>query len=407
MVLLQNAFILQFDYLNMKTTSIILCMTLTAGLMIGSLSFDYQQQASAQMGMGKKNPNMMGMMNPNMMNKTGMMGMGMGNMMMNPNMMGMMNPGMMGMGNMMMFNGSWMNPMMMPSQNITGSIKLKPAIFNSIASQIKISLSDAAASAQNELGNNSRVVAGHLDFVGGYLVYTMCAIDPDMNIHRLIVDAGNGNVLSSSKLSWQNMMGMGNMMMNPGMMGMGNMMMNPGMMGMGNMMMNPGMMGMGNMMIENRIMQQSLNNFSTIKGNNTIDNKNSIYVSIVFGANSRTTNAYQPNPVYIKEGQTIIWTNNDNNIHTVTQRGYSSNSDGDTEIKEDDKIISIGFNSGVLIRGQSFTQLFDKEGKYDYYCTIHPWMIGQVIVSANSNSTAAADTNNNNKSSVSSLSSSM
>ena len=72
-------------------------------------------------------------------------------------------------------------------------------------------------------------------------------------------------------------------MMNPGMMGMGNMMMNPGMMGMG--MMNPGMMGMGNMMIENR-MQQSLNNFSTIKGNNTIDNKNSIYVSIVFGANS-------------------------------------------------------------------------------------------------------------------------
>ena len=165
----------------MKTTSIILCMTLTAGLMIGFLSFDYQQ-ASAQMS------NMM--MNPNMM--------GMGNMMMNPNMMGM--------GNMMMFNGSWMNPMMMPSQNITGSIKLKPLIFNSIASQIKISLSDAAASAQNELGNNSRVVAGHLDFVGGYLVYTMCAIDPDMNIHRLIVDAGNGNVLSSSKLSWQNMM---------------------------------------------------------------------------------------------------------------------------------------------------------------------------------------------------------
>ena len=110
--------------------------------------------------------------------------------------------------------------------------------------------------------------------------------------------------------------------------------------------------------------------------------------------------------MYIKEGQTIIWTNNDkNNIHTVTQRGYSSSSDGDSEIKEDDKIISIGFNSGVLIRGQSFTQLFDKEGKYDYYYTIHPWMIGQVIVSANSNSTAAADTNNNNKSSVSSLSS--
>jgi hypothetical protein len=132
----------------------------------------------------------------------------------------------MGMGNMMMFNGSLMNSIMMSGQNITGSIKINPTIFNSIASQIKTNLSDAAASAQKELGNNSRVVAGHLDIVNGYLVYSICAIDPDMNIHRLIVDTGNGNVLSSSKLSWQNMM-MG-MMMNPNMMGMG--MMNSGMM---------------------------------------------------------------------------------------------------------------------------------------------------------------------------------
>ena len=189
----------------MKTTSIMLCMILTAGLVIGALLFGYQQ-VSAQMG----------------------------NMMMNPNMMGM--------GNMMMFNGSLVNSIMMSGQNITGSIKINPMIFNSIASQIKISLSDAAASAQKELGNNSRVVAAHLDIVNGYLVYTICAIDPDMNIHRLIVDTGNGNVLSSSKLSWQNMMGM---MMNPNMMGMGNMM-NPNMMGMGNMM-NPNMMGMGMM----------------------------------------------------------------------------------------------------------------------------------------------------------------
>ena len=202
----------------MKTTSIMLCMILTAGLVIGALLFGYQQ-VSAQMGNTMMNPNMMGM----------------GNTMMNPNMMGM--------GNTMMFNGSLVNSIMMSGQNITGSIKINPMIFNSIASQIKISLSDAAASAQKELGNNSRVVAGHLDIVNGYLVYTICAIDPDMNIHRLIVDTGNGNVLSSSKLSWQNMMGM---MMNPNMMGMGNMMMNPNMMGMG--MMNSGMMNKTGMM---------------------------------------------------------------------------------------------------------------------------------------------------------------
>ena len=159
------------------------------------------------------------------------------------------------------------------------------------------------------------------------------------------------------------------------------------------------MMGPGphHRMMENRmqqLQQSNPNSFSTIKGNNTIDNKNSIYVSIVFGATLRTTTAYQPNPVYIKEGQAIIWTNNDNNIHTVTQKGYSNSG------SNYDDTVPTRFNSGVLNIGQSFAQLFYKVGKYDYYCTIHPWMIGQVIVSTNSNSTAA-DTNNNNKTSIS------
>ena len=50
----------------MKTMSIMLCMALATGLMIGTLLFHHQQQASAQMGI----------MNPNVMNRTGMMGMG-------------------------------------------------------------------------------------------------------------------------------------------------------------------------------------------------------------------------------------------------------------------------------------------------------------------------------------------
>ena len=131
--------------------------------------------------------------------------------MMNPNM---MNPN-------MMFNGTWMNPMFMQSHNITGSIKLAPALINSIASQIKVSLSDAASIVQNQAGNNSNVVAAHLDVANGYLTYTVIAVDPDANIHKFVIDAGNGKVLSSSKFSWQNMM------MFSGMMGhnmMGNMM---------------------------------------------------------------------------------------------------------------------------------------------------------------------------------------
>ena len=87
----------------MKTTSIVLCLTLAIGLSIGTLSLNHQQQVSAQMGMMKPNMiNRTGTMDmlDNMMNRTRTMGT-----MMNPNMMNnmMMNP---------MMNPSMMNPMM-------------------------------------------------------------------------------------------------------------------------------------------------------------------------------------------------------------------------------------------------------------------------------------------------------
>jgi hypothetical protein len=128
----------------------------------------------------------------------------------------MMNPG-------MMLNGSMQNPMMIPGQNITGSINLMPMLFNFISSQINVSLSDAAAIAQSNVGNDSLAVAGHIGVINGYLTYTICVIDSSMNLHGLVVDAGNGRVLSASLILWQKI-GMFNHMMGP-------MMMNPNMMG--------------------------------------------------------------------------------------------------------------------------------------------------------------------------------
>ena len=75
-----------------------------------------------------------------------------------------------------------------------------------MASQIKVNLSDAVASAQKQLGEKSRIVAANLGIENGYLTYTVCAIDPDMNVHRLIIDPGNGKVLLTQKLPWHNMM---------------------------------------------------------------------------------------------------------------------------------------------------------------------------------------------------------
>ena len=75
-----------------------------------------------------------------------------------------------------------------------------------MASQIKVNLSDAVASAQKQLGEKSRIVAANLGIENGYLIYTVCAIDPDMNVHRLIIDPGNGKVLLTQKLPWHDMM---------------------------------------------------------------------------------------------------------------------------------------------------------------------------------------------------------
>ena len=164
----------------MKTVVLLVCLTVGALVTIASLLLSFEQ-ASAQM-----------MMNPNMMRNFTMAN---GSWMMNPNMMGLMtmNPNMMGL-------------MMTSSQNITGSIKLMPTMFNYVASQIKVNLSDAVASAQKQLGEKSRIVAANLGIENGYLTYTVCAIDPDMNVHRLIIDPGNGKVLLTQKLPWHNMM---------------------------------------------------------------------------------------------------------------------------------------------------------------------------------------------------------
>ena len=38
------------------------------------------------------------------------------------------------------------------------------------------------------------------------------------------------------------------------------------------------------------------------------------------------------------------------------------------------------FDSGAIPSGKTFEFTFSNPGKYNYFCTIHPWMMGQVIV---------------------------
>src|SRR6476620_8901724 len=115
--------------------------------------------------------------------------------------------------------------------NFTGSIKLSTVMGNALSSQIKVGLNQSAMTAEKAVGNNSHAVAAHIGVQNGYLVYTVWVIDPNMKFNRVIVDAGNGKVLSNQPISEGESMMIHGMMMGGGMMmqhGPGGMMMRGG-----------------------------------------------------------------------------------------------------------------------------------------------------------------------------------
>ncbi len=72
--------------------------------------------------------------------------------------------------------------------------------------------------------------------------------------------------------------------------------------------------------------------------------------------------AFGPDTVTIPVGGSITWTNNDSAPHTATAM--------DREVLQ----------SGTLNQGDSFTQVFDTPGTYEYFCEFHPNMSGTIIV---------------------------
>ncbi len=97
---------------------------------------------------------------------------------------------------------------------------------------------------------------------------------------------------------------------------------------------------------------------------------NIAYVSIVAGAGSpNNTKFYSPSPVKIKAGNSVRWSNDDSTLHTVTS-GLPNRG-----------LIGKLFDSKLLNPGKTFTYSFVKAGTFDYFCVLHPYMRGQVIVS--------------------------
>ncbi len=79
-----------------------------------------------------------------------------------------------------------------------------------------------------------------------------------------------------------------------------------------------------------------------------------------------TNTCYIPSKISIRQGESITWLNEDAAFHSVTSGAYE-NPNG-------------MFDSGHLDPNESFTVKFEESGTFDYFCTLHPWMKGKVIV---------------------------
>jgi plastocyanin len=93
--------------------------------------------------------------------------------------------------------------------------------------------------------------------------------------------------------------------------------------------------------------------------------------TIVMPLGSSTPNsglAYEPRKATVSPGATVIWDNQDNALHTATS-GQSPNPDG----KFDTSYVAANQQSKPIT-------MPTEPGEYPYFCTLHPFLTGTVVV---------------------------
>tara|TARA_Y100001938_G_scaffold148689_1_gene233185 strand:+ start:808 stop:1413 length:606 start_codon:yes stop_codon:yes gene_type:complete len=80
-----------------------------------------------------------------------------------------------------------------------------------------------------------------------------------------------------------------------------------------------------------------------------------------------TDECYIPSTLNISAGTTVVWENNDAAAHLATSGTPDGGPDGI-------------FDSGMIMGGATYEYEFSETGEFVYYCLVHPWMVGTVIV---------------------------
>lgn|GEM_PF-1357772 len=99
-----------------------------------------------------------------------------------------------------------------------------------------------------------------------------------------------------------------------------------------------------------------------------IMNETAVAATVVSGSAFLNETAYSPNPIEIENGETVTWVNKDFDPHTVTSGAFGDEDAGQV------------FDSGYMAPQSMFSFTFEEEGEFNYFCAIHPNMVGTVIV---------------------------
>jgi plastocyanin len=120
------------------------------------------------------------------------------------------------------------------------------------------------------------------------------------------------------------------------------------------------------------------NEILLMMGNDLTSVWGSASISIVPGSSSPNNGKFfVPNLLNISAGTMVTWTNGDltshksfevKQLHTVTSGSLENRN------------IGIDFDSGFLAAGKTFQHTFVSTGTFEYFCTIHPYMTGKVVV---------------------------
>jgi len=70
---------------------------------------------------------------------------------------------------------------------------------------------------------------------------------------------------------------------------------------------------------------------------------------------------YVPDTLTVAPGTKVTWTNTDDDSHTVVDSKKA-------------------FRSSALDTDDTYSFTFNTPGEYDYFCSLHPYMVGKIIV---------------------------